>query len=380
MSCAYELLKQGSGRIVLFDKYNPASGTTGGSAGVICLHDLGEIYACLTLLGYARIKDLVRNYQLQFQPWGYLKIAYEPGPLPQPKDAFYQRYGAGTESIYRHEVLSREEVLQRFSWLRPEKVLGGVYYPNQGFIDPYGLVALYERLLLETGRFELQRHNPVLQIRTQGERIETLITRKGSWQVDVVTNAGGPWGNKIAHLAGCNIALTPQRVQVCVATGFEDGVIQFPLTGLPKPVEGEDVWCRGEMGGTLLFGQHHSQTKDGYTVDPDHFNRVNDHQYPEAVEGVIRNYWRLPKSVFLNGWCCVYGTTADGLPIVSKDTRLENFYHTVGMNGHGITCHAGIAQMAAELVLRRNTSLDMSSVLENGKRLDFSVLDVGRFG
>ena len=57
MSCAYELARQSNLRIALFDKANPASGTTGGSAGVICLHDMGELYAQFTLLGYARVRQ-----------------------------------------------------------------------------------------------------------------------------------------------------------------------------------------------------------------------------------------------------------------------------------------------------------------------------------
>ena len=61
MSCAYELARQGVERIVLFDKQNPASGTTGGSAGVVCLHDFDELYACFTLIGYARYQQLRRD-------------------------------------------------------------------------------------------------------------------------------------------------------------------------------------------------------------------------------------------------------------------------------------------------------------------------------
>jgi len=75
----------------------------------------------------------------------------------------------------------------------------------------------------------------------------------------------------------------------------------------------------------------------------------------------------------------VYGTTEDGFPIVSRDVRLQNFYHAVGLNGHGITCHAGIAQMAAELLLRQSTSLDVSAVMGRPERLNFSGLDAGRF-
>jgi sarcosine oxidase subunit beta len=212
-----------------------------------------------------------------------------------------------------------------------------------------------------------------------GTQITTLVTRRGAWQVGKVVNAGGPWGAKIAALAGSPLALTPQRIQVCVATAFDDGVSVAPLTSVPESVDGEGVWCRGELGGTLLFGQHHHVTKAGYTVDPDYVNRINDDAYPQAVERVYRRFWRLPKSLFLNGWCCVYGTTEDGFPIVSPDTRVANFYHVVGMNGHGMTCHAGIAQATAEMLLRDSTRLDISAVMGHAATLDFSVLAASRF-
>ncbi|GLV54213.1 sarcosine oxidase subunit beta [Dictyobacter sp. S3.2.2.5] len=379
MSCAYELARQGAEHIVVFDKSNPASGTTGGSAGVVCLHDFDELYACFTLIGYARYQQLRHDYNFTLNSWGSLKVMYEPSAFPPTPDAFHQRFGGGEESIYYHEVLQPQALLHRYPWIKAERVKGGVFYPNQGFIDPYELVELYERLALETGRVEIHRNTPVLQIRTQGDRITSVVTRRGQWQVDRVLNAGGPWGAKIAALAGTHLALTPQRVQVCVATAFDDGVETAPLTGIPESVQGEGVWCRGELGGTLLFGQHHDTTKPGYTVDPDYVNRANDPDYPQAVEQVYRRFWHLPRSAFLNGWCCVYGTTEDGFPIISRDTRLRNFYHAVGLNGHGITLHAGTARAVAELLLHESTSLDLSDVLGKPARLDFSGLHAGRF-
>jgi sarcosine oxidase subunit beta len=379
MSCAYELARQGAGRIVLFDRQNPASGTTGGSAGVICPVDLGELYAYLVLLGYARIQQFRQEHDFGFHPWGTLRVIYEPGAFPPPPHAYAQRFGGDADSIYYQTLLDRDELVRRYPWIGPERVAGGVLFSNQGFVDPYELVDLYERLACATGRVEICRNTPVLQIRTQGDRIATLVTRRGAWQVGQVLNAGGPWGAKIAALAGSELALTPQRIQVCVATGFDDGVDSAPLTGVPESVDGESVWCRGELGGALLFGQHHHKTKSGYTVDPDYANRVNDPEYPRAVEQVYRRYWRLPRSVFLNGWCCVYGTTEDGYPIISRDLRLQNFYHAVGMNGHGITIHAGVAQAVAALLLRGSADLDLSGVLGKPWRMDFSALDAGRF-
>lgn len=379
MSCAHELARQGAGRIVLFDRQNPASGTTGGSAGVICPVDLGEVYAYLVLLGYARVQQLRREHDFGYHPWGTLRVTYAPGEFPPPPHAYARRFGGGEDGIYHHTLLERDELLRRYPWIRPEGVSGGVLYANQGFVDPYELVDLYERLARAIGRVEVHRNTPVLQIRTDGDRITTVVTRRGAWRVGQVLNAGGPWGAKIAALAGSDLALTPQRIQVCVATGFDDGVDAAPLTSVPESVDGEGVWCRGELGGTLLFGQHHHKTKAGFTVDPDYANRINDPDYPGAVEHVYRRYWHLPKSVFLNGWCCVYGTTEDGYPIVSRDTRLQNFYHAVGMNGHGVTCHAGVAQAVAALLLRGSTVLDLGDALDRPGQMDFSVLDAGRF-
>src|SRR5215212_1353107 len=101
MSCAYELARQSNLSIVLFDKANPASGTTGGSAGVICLHDMGEIYAQLTLLGYARVRQMQREHGFGYQTWGTLGVKYGSGPYEPKTSTYEERIGYGVaECIY----------------------------------------------------------------------------------------------------------------------------------------------------------------------------------------------------------------------------------------------------------------------------------------
>ena len=382
MSCAYELARQSDARIVVFDKSLPASGTTGGSAGVICLHDMGATYAQLTLLGFDRIQQLRREHGFNFQAWGCLSLVNAGSKFPAPLSAYEQRFGGGadnTASIYFREELDCAELVRRYPWLKPNGWVGATLYANQGYVDTHELVSLYENLAVQTGRVSVQRNAPVLQMRQNESTITTLVTRKGAWQVGQVLNAGGPWGAKVAALAGSRLEVTPQRIQVCVATGFDDNATNMPLWGAPEAVNGEGVWCRGEVGDTLLFGQHHHTTKPGYTVDPDFVNRVNDESYPSDVAQVYAHYFHLPKSVFLNGWCCVYGTTQDGFPIISRDTTVKNFYHAVGLNGHGMTCHAGVALAVAELMLRGGTTVDLAPILGKPEVLDIAPLHMGRF-
>src|SRR5438067_9517727 len=145
-SCAYELAKRGAGKIVLFEKEGPASGTSGRSAGVICRCDLGPIYVRLTLVGFRRIAEFRREHSFRFAPWGGLAVVWEPGEVP-PRDPAFERYDTGPQGLYVREVLGRDELLHRFPWIKPEGVRGGVFEPNTGFIDPYELIALYRRLL-----------------------------------------------------------------------------------------------------------------------------------------------------------------------------------------------------------------------------------------
>jgi len=380
MSCAYELARRGAGRIVLFEKEGPASGTSGRSAGVICRCDLGPIYVRLTLMGFARIAEFRHEHGFTFNPWGGLRVVWEPGEWPYDDPAM-ELYATGSQGLYIREMLERAELLARFPWIKPDGVRGGVFEPNTGFIDPYELIALYRRLLDAMPNVELTYNNPVLDVRHKGDRVTELATRKGLWQVGAVLNAGGPWGSKLASLAGTQVSLTPQRVQVCVATAYDDGDYQAPLTGVPGAVvDGDGVWCRGERGGAMLFGQHHHATRaDLPTADPDYFNRGNDPGYPQAVEAAYRRYYRLPRAAFLAGWSCVYGTTEDGFPIVSRDTSLTNLYHALGMNGHGMTIHAGIARCVTQLMLSDDPRVDVSDVMPWPASIDLRALAMERF-
>jgi sarcosine oxidase subunit beta len=380
LACAYELSHQGAGRIVVFDKMAPASGTTGGSGGVVCRHDFGEIYAVLSLLGHARVCELAKEHEFGYRDWSAIYVVREPASLPSELDAYHRRFSSGgADDLYRHEMLDAATLLARYPWIKPEGIRGGAEFSNEVFVNPHELAMVYGRLAQATGRVEICATTPVLEIRTGGNRIHTVVTRRGAWRVGQVLNAGGPWGAKVAELAGSPLALSAQRIQVCLATTFDDGLEKPPLLGMGVMLDDEGVWCRGEHGNTMIFAEHRNFTRPDREVDPDHVNRVNDPGFPSRVEKAYRDCFHLPNSVFLNGWCCVYGSTEDGYPIVARDDRLENFYHAVGMNGHGITCSGGVCRMIAELMLRDSLQLDVSDVLPQPGILDFSGMDNGRF-
>ena len=379
MSCAWELARQSDARVVVFDKMVPPSGTSGGSGGVICLHDIGEIYVALSLKGYARVREFAQEHHFGFRPYGLVDVRYEPDEFPPRPGPYDRRFGGRPDSMYHYEVIDRREVLGRYPWLKPDGLKGAAFFPNLGFVVPHELVSLYQRLAESTGRVEIHPNTPVLEIRTQADRVALVVTKHGAWNVGQVVNAAGPWGAKIATLAGTSVNLTTQRIQVAFATTFDDDIGLPPLMGVAGQVDGEGVWCRGEVGGGMLFAVHRSIPRPDWVVDPDHVKRDNDPGFAQKVERSFRRFFNLPRTRFLNGWVCVYGSTEDGYPIIGRDARIRNLCHALGMNGHGMTCHAGTAQMVAEVVLRDRTLLDVTDVLGKPAVLDFSGLDNGRF-
>jgi sarcosine oxidase subunit beta len=378
MACAYELAAAGA-QVVLFERRALAGGTTGGSAGVVCLHDMGELYAVLSLVGYDRVRRLQRDHGYAFHQYGSMGYwrAGEPELDTEPS-AFAAAYDTGPDSIYYRVRLTSQQMRSRFGWL-PDDVAGGVLYPNQGFINPYELVDLYSRLGQATGRLTVLPGTPVLAIKHDGDRVTRLVTRRGAFDVGTVVNAAGPWGAKVAGLAGVGLDLIPQRIQVAVATGYEDGIERTPLVSWPGSVDGASGWCRGEEGDTLLFGEHHHVPDPRYTVDPDFADMANDVDFPAQVAEMVRRHWKLPTAEFLPGWNCIYGMTPDGYPLVGTAGGLSNLVHVLGCNGHGVTLHAGLAQAVTARVLHQTAVIDLGSVPGAPATLDTAWLSPERF-
>lgn len=380
MACAYELSARKAGKIVVFDKSIPGSGTTSGSGGVICTHDLSRTFAQMSLVGFERIKRLRDEHGLRFNQWGRLELSRDPGGPSLAPSWYEETFGGLREDLYEHEVLSVDDLERRFPWLSVPGVTGATYSPHQGYVDTYELLSLYQRLAVGTGRVEVLANTPVLAIRRASGRVTSVVTRRGEWHVGAVLNAAGPWGRKAAELAGVEVPLEPQRVQVCIATAFDDGRDPLPhISGTDIHIDGERVWLRGEVGGTVLLAEHQDATTAEAPVDPDTVARSTDDDFASKVARAARDLLGLHRAEFLNGWTCVYGTTRDGHPLIGEDPSLDGLYHVIGCNGHGMTCHAGYAIAATSAILDAGAAVDLSSRTGKAEALDVASLSVDRF-
>lgn len=381
LSIAEELSTRSKLTVALFDKGGLGHGTSGRSAGVICRHDQGPIYQRLSLIGHQRMLDLAAQQSLTFNRWGNLNVVREPAEFP-PRRPSMSQFDLVPSRMYDEELLERDELLERFPWLEPTGVRGAVFEPNIGFINPHELLALYRRLLAERPTVHVDFGNPVLAAdRTRDGSIDAVITRRGSWRARTVVNASGAWAPKIAALAGTTVAITPQRMNVAVAVNRASATDELPLHGVPGASWRSDgVWCRGETGGGALIGQHRDLTRaDEPASDPDHFDGLPDRGFVDMLKPIFEARYELPHMSLTDGWTCVYDTSPDGHPVIGRDPEVPNLLHAVGMNGHGMTIHPGVARCIAALILERTSVIDISDVMGRPEMLDFSPLVPSRF-
>ena len=380
LSIAYELSRTTDLRIAVFDKGGPGHGTSGRSAGVICRHDHGPDYQRLSLIGHARMKAFEADHGFTFNAWGVLGVVRSPSAYPL-ENGMAAALGPVPLGMYVDEPLNRDQLLARFPWVAPEGVLGGVFEPRNGFINPFELIDLYRRLLAGCPNVTLDYGNAVLALSQINGRIDRVLTRRGQFAAGLVINAAGAWANKVCGLADTGVRVTPQRMNVMAAVPTGSDFPDLPLHGAPGlQWQGDGVWCRGETGGTALFGQHRDKLDATQpTADPDFYDALPDPGFDTKVRACIDRYYRLPAHLVLNGWTCVYDVTDDGFPILGYDDKVANLIHAVGMNGHGMTIHAGVARCIARLVTSGETSVDISDVLGRPEMLDFAHLQPGRF-
>ena len=380
LSIAYALAQNTDLTIAVFDKGGPGHGTSGRSAGVICRHDHGAEYQRLSLIGHARMKEFEADHGFAFNAWGVLNVVRQPGVFP-PDDPMAAALGQVPSAMYDIEVLTRDQVLSRFPWIAPAGVLGGVFEPRNGFINAFELIDLYRRLLAAFPTVSVDYGNAVLAMSRKGGRIDRVITRRGQYGAGLVINASGAWANKVCALVDTRVRITPQRMNVMVAVAQDDDLPDLPLHGAPGLTwQGDGVWCRGETGGTALFGQHRDKLDATQPIaDPDFYDNLPDQGFGDRVRTCLDQYYRLPAQLVLDGWTCVYDVTDDGYPIIGYDGSVPNLIHAVGMNGHGMTIHAGVARCTTALVTTGATKIDISDVMGRPEMLDFAHLDPGRF-
>jgi dimethylglycine dehydrogenase len=172
---------------------------------------------------------------------------------PDRMDEFRHVAGLSAFTGYPLEILSPARIAELHPLARLDGLLGGIYEPDDGHVDPSLATNAMARVAVRNGA-AIWRQSPVTQIRREGG-MWIVETAKGPVRAHHIVNAGGTWGWEIGQMMGVNVPSVPVLHQYLV-TDRIDAVADRQAAGLAElPIirDPEESWyVRQERDGLIL--------------------------------------------------------------------------------------------------------------------------------
>ncbi len=340
-STAFQLAKRGV-KVAVFEKGYYGNGSTGRSSAVIRQHYSNELTARMALHSlrvFENFDDAVGG-ESGFTKTGFIALASAKDKAGlEANVAMQKRVGIRTE------LISADDLRRLMPDLSLNDLVEAAYEPDGGYADPNLTVTAFANAAKRHGAtFFLDTE--VTDVRFTGDSVVGVSTRTDVFDAPVVLNAAGPWGARIAKMAGIDVPIDSCRVQV---TFFR----RPPAHAEPHPVVVDFVnatYFRSETGDLTLTGLIDPEEANA-VVDPDNFNEQLDSDFVlEIGEKVVARYPVIERSHSTGGYAALYAITPDWHPLVDELIPGSGFFISAGFSGHGFKLGPAGGLMIADML------------------------------
>src|SRR5690349_13389472 len=204
-SIAYHLTRAGRTDVCLLERHQLTAGTTWHAAGLITSAGFTD-ETTLWMSEYSR--RLYQRLEAEtglatgFLPIGHLHLATTPHRVEAMRREHAFQAGFGIES----EVISAAEVADLWPMARVDDVLGAVWNPNDGRVNPVDVTMSLARGARDGGA-RIEQGVGVTGLRVVDGRVVGVDTDRGPVEAEQVVLACGMWTRDLAAVAGVNVPL-----------------------------------------------------------------------------------------------------------------------------------------------------------------------------
>ncbi|MCG6902596.1 MAG: FAD-dependent oxidoreductase [Rhodobacter sp.] len=212
-SVLYHLTKMGWSDVMLLERSDLTAGSTWHAAGGF--HTLNSDTNMAALQGYTirlyRELEEITGMSCGLHHVGGVTLAADRDRLDMLKAERAKHRYMGLET----EIVSPEEIAKLAPVTNVDGILGGLYDPLDGHLDPSGTTHAYARAA-RMGGAEIVTHCMVRETNPRGDGTWNVVTEKGTVHAEHVVNAGGLWAREVAAMAGLYLPLHPMEHQYIV--------------------------------------------------------------------------------------------------------------------------------------------------------------------
>jgi dimethylglycine dehydrogenase len=366
-SVLYHLARMGWSDVALIERAELTAGSTWhAAAGFHALNDDPNIAALqsYTIKLYGEIEKesgqdvgmhMLGGYSLATTPerWEWLQAEW----------ALTETLGIGTR------LATPEEIVADCPIVDPNGLLGGLYDPHEGKVDPHGATHAFAGAARKRGADVILR-NRVLALHGLPDGRWRLDTEQGVVTAEHVVNAAGLWARRVGHMAGIDLPLVPMQHHYLITADLPELVTRKGEMPCVTDLEGF-TYLQQERKGVLLgvyernprhWKPHGAEWDYGMELIPEEIDRISEEliigfaRFPSLERAGIRRW--------VNG---AFTFTPDGNPLVGPVPGLRNYWTACG-------CMSGFSQGGAiGLVLSR-------WIVDGDPRADIFGMDVARYG
>jgi len=350
-SAAYHLADAGAGHVLVLERADHlAAGSTGACAGGFRYQFSSEVNVRLSRASIPMITGFTEDHGLPLDVAqdGYLFLVRTETLWRDFLAANRMHASEGVEA----DVLSPEEAVALSPGISSEGLVGATYGPRDGIADPSGLTQGYATLARRAGA-EIELGVEVEGVRSASDRVLGVDTTVGPVDADVVVNAAGPWGGRLASTVGVDLPLEPIPRHVLV-TG--------PFPGAPERrtlvIDAETTFYFHREGAGVLMGMGGAAEVASFDTTPDE-EFIAEQLLPTAV----RIFPPVEEAAVEHSWVGLYEMTPDRHPIIGQAPGVAGFYLANGFSGHGFQHAPVVGKLLAELIVEGAArTVDISSL------------------
>ncbi|HEX7525369.1 MAG TPA: FAD-dependent oxidoreductase, partial [Gaiellaceae bacterium] len=356
-SIAWHLAQRGCTDVLVIERAEPTSGSTFHSAGLVgqlrsslpltqmMMHSV-EVYRALEA-------DAARTGRSPgWREVGSLRIA-STGPR---MEELRRQHGWAKTFGLPMELLSAREALDRFPLMDATGVLGAVWLPTDGFLDPSGLTHAFLGGARALG-VTVESATRVTDLVVQNGRVAAVVTDHGIVEADAVVLACGMYTPQVAAYAGVNVPIVPMAHQYLITKALDGVTPELPQLRDPDNL----VYFRREGDGLVLGGYERDPAVWSlHGVADDFNNKLLPEDWDRFAPLMTNACRRVPAAETADIVSLVNGPegfTPDN-EFVLGESEVHGLFVAAGFCAHGIAGAGGVGRVMSEWLLDGEPSFD----------------------
>ena len=358
VSVAYHLAKYGWKDVVLIEKHELTSGSTWMAAGN-CSFFHGNYYCTQVNMKSIEIYQQLEAETGQSVGWhttGSIRTADNPGRMEELGYVYSMNRCLGLDVSW----ITPQQMQQMHPLINTEGIVGGLYWPDDGDVDPNGITMAMSIGAKKHGA-EINTHTQVTGIDRTAAGEWRVRTDKGDITCEVVVNAAGLWAPEVARMVGLEIpSIAGEHTHILFEAidAVEHRDTYLPLVRDPD----RSIYIRQEMD-SLILGLYESKVKQWHPrgVPWDYAQTELQPDIDHIADFIENGIYRFPimgETGFKHVTDGPITYTPNGDPLVGPAYPLKNFFHACGYS-FGITQAGGIGHYLAGWIMNGEPEIDL---------------------